>query len=363
MKVLISGYYGFYNIGDEAILKSIIEALRNEDPNIDIVVLSNDVEYTKNTYKVNAINRWKLNEIYKELLKCDGLISGGGSLFQDVTSSRSILYYIGIMWLAKLAKKPIFIYAQGVGPINKKNNRKIVGKFFNKVDYITLRDKESKLLLNSIGVKKDIDIVPDPVMGFNIDNFEFKIPKYYIDSDYVTISIRDWKKNNHEFLKNIADTCDKIVENGIDVVFIPMHGEHDEKISIEVANMMKYNAKVISKNLTMEEKMMYIKESKLMIGRRLHALIFAATVGTPMIGISYDPKIDSYLKLVDQPCIGNTDDDINSDELTQKSLHIISNYESIKEKLEQNTFNLKSTVKLTASKAIDTFKRYEKKGE
>ena len=67
MKVLISGYYGFYNIGDEAILKSIIEALRNEDPNIDIVVLSNDVEYTKNTYKVNAINRWKLNEIYKEL--------------------------------------------------------------------------------------------------------------------------------------------------------------------------------------------------------------------------------------------------------------------------------------------------------
>ena len=120
MKVLISGYYGFYNIGDEAILKSIIEALRNEDPNIDIVVLSNDVEYTKNTYKVNAINRWKLNDIYKELLKCDGFISGGGSLFQDVTSSRSILYYTSIIWLAKFAKKPIFIYAQGIGPIDKK---------------------------------------------------------------------------------------------------------------------------------------------------------------------------------------------------------------------------------------------------
>ena len=105
MKVLISGYYGFYNIGDEAILKSIIEALRNEDPNIDIVVLSNDVEYTKNTYKVNAINRWKLNEIYKELLKCDGLISGGGSLFQDVTSSRSILYYTGIIWLTPCERR------------------------------------------------------------------------------------------------------------------------------------------------------------------------------------------------------------------------------------------------------------------
>src|SRR5699024_10102573 len=153
---------------------------------------SNDVEYTKNTYKVNAINRWKLNEIYKELLKCDGLISGGGSLFQDVTSSRSILYYTGIIWLAKLAKKPIFIYAQGVGTIEKKNNKKIVVRIFNKVDYITHRDKESKVLLNAIGVRKDIDIVPDPVMGFNIENYEFELPKYYINDDYITVSIRDW---------------------------------------------------------------------------------------------------------------------------------------------------------------------------
>ena len=357
MKVLISGYYGFYNIGDEAILKSIIEALRNEDPNIDIVVLSNDVEYTKNTYKVNAINRWKLNEIYKELLKCDGLISGGGSLFQDVTSSRSILYYTGIIWLAKLAKKPIFIYAQGVGPIEKKSNRKIVGKFFNKVDYITLRDKESKVLLNAIGVRKDIDIVPDPVMGFNIENYEFKPPEYYTNDDYITVSIRDWKKNNSEFQKNIALTCDKIIESGINVVFIPMHGEHDEKISIEVANMMKYNAKVLSKNLTMEEKMMYIKESKLMIGMRLHALIFAATVGTPMIGISYDPKIDSYLKLIEQPSIGNVEIEWSPLELTNMVLDIISNYDNEKIILENKTHKLKSLAPYTAKKALETFKR------
>lgn len=357
MKVLISGYYGFYNIGDEAILKSIIEALRNEDPNIDIVVLSNDVEYTKSTYKVNAINRWKLNDIYKELLKCDGLISGGGSLFQDVTSSRSILYYTGIIWLAKFAKKPIFIYAQGVGPIEKKNNRKIVGKFFNKVDYITLRDKESKLLLNSMGVRKDIDIVPDPVMGFNIENYEFKLTKYYTKDDYITVSIRDWKKNNSEFQKNIALTCDKIVESGINVVFIPMHGQYDETISKQVVSLMRHNATVLSKDLTMEEKMMYIKESKLMIGMRLHALIFAATVGTPMIGISYDPKIDSYLKLIEQPSIGNVDKGWSPLELTNMALDIISNYEIEKIRLENKAFKLKSLAPYTAKKALETFKR------
>ena len=355
MKILISGYYGFYNIGDEAILKSIIEALRKEDPNIDIVVLSNDVEYTKNTYKVNAINRWKLSYIYKELLKCDGLISGGGSLFQDVTSSRSILYYTGIILLAKLAKKPIFIYAQGIGPIEKKNNRKIVSSFFNKVDYITLRDEESKLLLNSIGVRKDIDIVPDPVMGFDIENYEFELPEHY-KNDYITISIRDWKKNNSEFQKNVALTCDKIIEMGINVVFVPMHGHYDETISKQVASLMKYNSTVLSKDLTMEEKMMYIKESKLMIGMRLHALIFAATVTTPMIGISYDPKIDSYLKLIEQPSIGNVDIGWNPIELTNMALDIISNYEIEKKILEEKTFKLKSLVPYTAKKALDTFK-------
>ena len=83
MRVLISGYYGFHNIGDEAILKSIITALRQEKPDIEITVLSNDVEHTKNTYNVDAINRWNIAKIYLELLKSDGLISGGGSLLQE----------------------------------------------------------------------------------------------------------------------------------------------------------------------------------------------------------------------------------------------------------------------------------------
>ena len=92
MRVVISGYFGYHNVGDEAILKSIITALRKQNPNIDIVVLSNDVEYTKKTYNVDAINRWSIIDIYNTLKKSDGLISGGGSLLQDATSNRPIKY-------------------------------------------------------------------------------------------------------------------------------------------------------------------------------------------------------------------------------------------------------------------------------
>ena len=198
MRVLISGYYGFHNIGDEAILKSVIIALRQEKPDIKITVLSNDVEHTKKTYNVDAINRWNIGKIYLELLKSDGLISGGGSLLQDVTSSRPI-YYTLIMKLAKLARKPVFIYAQGVGPISEDKNKKAVKKILNKVNYITLRDKESLDLVKSIGVTKDIEIVPDPVMGFSIEGFESNICDKYNGLKYITVSVRDWGKSYNEF--------------------------------------------------------------------------------------------------------------------------------------------------------------------
>lgn len=353
MRVLISGYYGFHNIGDEAILKSIITVLRKEKPDIEITVLSNDIEHTKNTYNVDAINRWNILKIYLELLKSDGLISGGGSLLQDVTSSRPIIYYTSIMKLAKLARKPIFIYAQGVGPISEDKNKKIVKKILNKVNYITLRDKESLDLVKSIGVNKNIDIVPDPVMGFSIDGFKSNICDKYNGLKYITVSVRDWEKATTNFLEKIAKSCDKIVSSGTDVVFIPMHGEHDYETSKKVVNMMMENADIFDYKASIEEKILCIKNSKLMIGMRLHALIFSATVNTPMIGISYDPKIDSFLDIVDQPCMGSIDDNWNSNDLSNRAIRIINDSLHIKTNLKINVDRLVNESRITAKKAME----------
>lgn len=356
MRVLISGYYGFHNIGDEAILKSIITALRQEKPDIKITVLSNDIEHTKNTYNVDAINRWNVAKIYLELLKSDGLISGGGSLLQDVTSSRPITYYTAIMKIAKLARKPVFIYAQGVGPISEDKNKKAVKKILNRVNYITLRDKESLDLVKSIGVTKEIEIVPDPVMGFSIDGFESNICDKYNGLKYITVSVRDWEKATTNFLEKIAKSCDEIVASGTSVVFIPMHGEHDYKTSKKVVNMMTEKADIFDYNASIEEKILCIKNSELMIGMRLHALIFAATVNTPMIGISYDPKIDSFLDIVNQPCIGSVDDNWNSNDLSNKAIRIINDSLQIQTNLKINVDRLVNESRITSKKAIEIFR-------
>lgn len=358
MKVVISGYYGFDNIGDEAILKSIIMALKEQDENIEITVLSSNPIETKRNYNVNAINRWSINSIYKELLNSDGLISGGGSLLQDVTSSRSILYYTFIIGLARLMKKPVFVYAQGVGPINKNLNKKIVKHFLNKVQYISLRDNESFELIKSIGVKTKVDIVPDPVMGLDFKSVSQKNR----NNNYIIISIRDWS-TKYNYLKQIAKSCNDIIKEGIDIKLLPMHGKLDEDTSKKLAELIEYDVEILSYKMNIEKKLKYITEAKVMIGMRLHALIFAGNVCTPMIGISYDPKIDSYLKLVNQICIGNVNEGIDSAELTEKVLYIIENYEDIKESLGKSTKKLKSTAKLTANKAITTFKNYKIKGE
>lgn len=357
MRVVLSGYYGYHNVGDEAILQSIISSLRDQDPNVDIVVLSNDIEYTKKTYKVNAINRWNVLQIYNELIKSDGLISGGGSLLQDATSNRPIMYYTAIMKLARLAKKPVFIYAQGVGPISNDTNKKKTKKAFDKADYITLRDEESMDLVKSFGVSKSIDIVPDPVMGFDISGFESSLCTKYDDLEYVTISVRDWDKAKTHFLEKIAKACDIIADNGIKVVFVPFHGEHDQKTSQRVSDMMKNECEIFAYDASIEEKILCIKKSKLMIGMRLHALIFAASVNTPMIGISYDPKIDSFLKLVNQPCIGSVDEDWSYEKLASESMSILKNHGVEQRELMKYSTKLAMSARKTARKAIETFKK------
>jgi glycosyltransferase involved in cell wall biosynthesis len=90
--VVMSGYYGFGNAGDEAILQSIHQNISGTGGDISITVLSNDPEDTKNRYGYNAVNRFKLLSVFKALRNCDALVSGGGSLLQDHTSTRSRFY-------------------------------------------------------------------------------------------------------------------------------------------------------------------------------------------------------------------------------------------------------------------------------
>lgn len=172
MRVLLSGYYGFDNAGDDAVLFAIIQALREVLPDIEITVLSNQPEKTAEQFGVRAVDRWSKGGLLKAVKNCDVLISGGGSLLQDVTSKNGILYYLGIIKLAQVLRKKVMIYAQGIGPIAEPRNRSLTAKILNRVQVITVRDLDSRNALMEMGVYREVLVCVDPVLGVRAEQID-----------------------------------------------------------------------------------------------------------------------------------------------------------------------------------------------
>lgn len=359
MHIVLSGYYGFDNVGDDAILLSIIQALKKWQSDIEITVLSNNPNATEQTYGVKAVNRWKMKEIRQLLKTADGLISGGGSLMQDQTGMKTIPYYAGVIQIAKWLKKPVFVYAQGMGPINNSLSKFIVRKTFSKVEQITVRDKASQTLLTEIGVRKETKIVPDPVMGLNGGDFhcEWLDQEALTAESYISVSVRDWP-STIAYKEKIAHSLDQLVRQGEQIVFLPMHGEHDLKTSQEVATLMQEKSLIAPSDLSIEEKIAVIGQSQLLIGMRLHSLIFSAIYATPFIAISYDPKIDAFADIVDQPVIGHVEkDDWNGVTLFERAIAILESYTTVQENMRQAVLPLQHEATATAKLAIETFSK------
>ncbi|MGG5739975.1 MULTISPECIES: polysaccharide pyruvyl transferase CsaB [Bacillus cereus group] len=351
MRLVLSGYYGFYNVGDEAILQSIIKALHEEDPTLELVVLSNDPDYTRKMYSVEAVNRWDIRAIYREIKRSNGLISGGGSLLQDKTSIKSILYYTGIMRLARFLKKPYYIYAQGIGPITKKQNRLLVKWHVSKAEYISVRDEDSFLYLKEIGIKKDIELVPDPVLACQQEEKKSNwLQKHSLQGKIVAVSVRYWDAKE-DYMKKLAGTLKKLKQEGYHILFVPMHGPFDQNASKDIINLMGEEAHMLPYKMDIHEKISILSECSLLIGMRLHALILSAVANTPMIGISYDPKIDSFLQQVNQPIIGNVDGDWTTETLHSMAVKQLEQTEYVQEMLGQRVEELREQIAI-ASKYI-----------
>lgn len=361
--VLISGYYGFDNSGDDAILKAIVKDIREHNPKIEITVLSNNPSKTESMYPVDAINRFKFQEVLRAMKNSNLFISGGGSLLQDVTSTRSLLYYLMLMKLAKWCKKPVMIYANGIGPINKKVNRFLTKKILNKVDIITLRDEGSKEYVYELGIKNNnIIVTADPV--FTLDPAPQSIvreilqrEKIPMDKKFIGISIRQWKtaENLIEILSElIKSTLEKF---DVNILLIPMHHPEDLEISMELKNMVNQEScYVLTEKYSVEEIMGIIKELEIIIAMRLHSLIYAATQEVPMVGLSYDPKVDGILKSLGMDYICNVDK-LDYNDLIDKVEYVWENKVELSEQLKIQDEDLRNKAIENVRMALDLLKR------
>ncbi len=302
MKIALSGYYGFDNAGDEALLSAICRSIKELEPQAEFVVFSGSPGKTMQSHGLRAVNRMNPFQVIRELLSSDLLISGGGSLLQDVTGPRSLPYYISIVALAKTLGRPVIFYAQGIGPINRDFSKWLMGKIANKVDLITLRDEDSFFLLQDLGINRPpIKVTADPVFALAPSDSDFYKANNIIEElgikakRLVGVSVRPWPALEG-YQANLAQVLDKLVQRGYQVVFIPMDYGRDWPESQRVLALMEEEGHIVHHKLSSMEHLALLSSFDLVVGMRLHSLIFAANRGVPFAGIAYDPKIEAFLK-------------------------------------------------------------------
>lgn len=306
-KIVMSGYYGFANAGDEAMLTAIVKALRNAEKTVALTVISGNPKVTSARHNVSSIHRFKFWQIMSAIRQADLLVSGGGSLLQDVTSKRSLCYYLTVLAMGIFFQKKVMLYGQGIGPINSGIMRKLTKFVCSHVDLITVRDRDSLYELRRLGIPQEkVRLTADAVFTLPQESGEEGarlLAQYAVPADkrLVAISVRQWQ-NDDSYLLELAKAADALVQKyDAHIVLLPLQYPVDAVASKQLQNYMvhKTESTVLELACDTEQFLSLMSNFDLLIGMRLHALIFAAVMELPFVAISYDPKIDGFVKDID----------------------------------------------------------------
>jgi polysaccharide pyruvyl transferase CsaB len=316
VQFLLSGYYGYDNAGDEAVLAALLSHLSTQAAGGRFIVTSGDPRRTmamhnSAAHRVQAIGRQRLKDLVPAIRACDVLISGGGSLLQDATSLRNVVYYAAILRLAQIARKPTMVYAQGLGPLRRPLARKLARAALQHARVVTLRDDDSAALARRIGVRRAIEVTADPVWALldeeqagarHPDGREAGAPVW-------GVSLRSWLGASEEDSRRqfglISGTVREAATGaGARLRLLPMQPQRDRQL---MAGLLRPGDEVIeTADRHPRQIMQEAGRCDLMIAMRLHALIFAAAQGVPCVAISYDPKVEALAKALDIPVVRDT---------------------------------------------------------
>ena len=305
--VVVCGAYGMGNAGDEAILEAIIAELRSIDADMAITILSRTPETVGKKFGVNAIHMFDIPAFLRAVSSARLYVNGGGSLIQDVTSSRSLWYYLFTIAAAKRFGSRVMMYGCGIGPVSRRMNRRLVRRVLSRnVDAVTLREASSAAELEEYGVSgPEVVLSADPVFALaaHADPEAAKA----VDSmgvvdggKYIGFCVRRWPgyEEKAECFARAADyACTKY---GLTPVFIPINYPGDAKAASLAASKLGCDALEIQQQMPTDVTAETIRRMSIVVSVRLHGLIFAATQSVPVVGVSYDPKVTAFLEYIGQ---------------------------------------------------------------
>ncbi|MBX5476536.1 MAG: polysaccharide pyruvyl transferase CsaB [Clostridia bacterium] len=308
-RVALLGYYGFGNAGDEALLRAVIGDLRAACPGIELTVLSANPAATSRHFGVRAVHRMRPAAI-GAIRRADALILGGGTLLQDVTSVRSLVYYAGMILLARRLGTRVVLYANGLGPVSSAVGRTLAVRALSAADLVTLRDHDSLETLRSWAG----DAIPAEVTADAAFGLEYRpasatgvLARWRLArGSYALYALRPWP--------GVAARIDDLVilarqvaeRHGLRPVFLAMHPRADLALARELAARTGGDALVPDLDPADTAGLLaLLGQAGAVVAMRLHALVLAAVAEQPAIAISYDPKVDGVAKELGLPVLGS----------------------------------------------------------
>ncbi len=302
LPVLISGYYGFDNLGDEAILESILQwfAIRDD---VHPVVLSADPKSTYDSYEVDSIPRANLFKILGRIPGSPLIIQGGGGLLQDKTSFKSLMYYLGIMLLGFVTGRRVVAFGQGIGPLEAEISPLLVGEFLGQCDLVCMRDfKSYSFCQNRLPLKTPIKLMADaafllePADPDTVEDIYLQENLDLPGKPLVAFCVKGSRRDRRQ-ITAIARTIDMTMSDlGGGVVLYPFHHPDDVEYAKDIRKLTSEpdDVMIVQGRYRPAEALGVIGKCDLVVGMRLHSLIFAANRGVPFVAVSYDPKVDEF---------------------------------------------------------------------
>jgi polysaccharide pyruvyl transferase CsaB len=306
-RVGITGSYGGLNLGDEAILQSIIAELRRELPEVEITVFSRDAEDTKRRHAVERsipVRKMSRAEVVPEVQRLDLLIFGGGGILYDA----EVKVYLREVLVAKELGVPVMVYAVGAGPLKDPAAQAAVREALEGVQAITVRERAAQQVLEEAGVHRDVVVTADPALLLK----PAALPRGFLKREglegrrrLIGMSVREPgvaapdidQKVYHGLLANAADFM--IDRWDADIVFVPMERsvldtQHSHAV---IARMLRaQRATVLKGEYSAAEVLAMMGRFQFAVGMRLHFLIFAALRGTPFVALPYAGKVSGFLE-------------------------------------------------------------------
>ena len=305
-RVGICGSYGGLNLGDEAILKSIVQQLSQSLPS-EITVFSRDVDDTRRRHpqvaRVVPVRELARNEVLPEIERLDLFILGGGGILFDAESK----IYMREVELALERSIPVMVYAVGVGPLNTAEAQQLVRTNLSAVQAVTVREARARKLLEEIGVKREIVVTADPAFLLEPDPLPIgALEREGLESTMrlIGMSVRepgaaapDIDENMYHAL--LANAADFMVERyDANVVLVPMEPRMQDvrQCHAVIARMLRpQRATVLKGEYTSSQMLSLVGRFIFAVGMRLHFLIFAALQGVPFVALPYASKVEGFL--------------------------------------------------------------------